>query len=183
MTTTAKNFTAGRQGNEIDILVIHSAENQELPGQAAHLVQWFAGDTAPQASAHVMIDNAHFMTSVDDQDTAWAVDDFPLNLCSKSFEFTGHSANTAAQWADAYESNVIKEALIAFKADMAKYNIPALHLTDAQIIAKHKNPGDKTIKGICTHADISRALKIVGGHVDPGVNFPLDTFIKELETK
>lgn len=180
MTTTAKNYTKGRGGDEIDILVIHTAENQELPGQAAHLVQWFAGASAPEASAHVMIDNKTFLTSVDDVDTAWAVDDFPLNQCSKSFEFTGHSSNTAAEWSDAYEKGVLAEATIAFKADMKKYSIPAHHLTDAEILAKHKNPQDKTIKGICTHADISRALKIVGGHTDPGVNFPLQQFIKGL---
>lgn len=178
MTTTAKNYTQGRQGHSIQIIVIHSAENQELPGQAAHLAQWFAGSTAPQASAHEMVDNQHVVESVADTDTAWAVDDFALNLVSKSYELTGHAANTAAQWADAYEKGVIAEATAAIKNDLKTYNIPAVHLTDAQIVAAHN--GDKTVKGICTHADISRALKIAGGHQDPGVNFPLAAFIAGL---
>ena len=92
---------------------------------------------------------------------------------------TGHASNTAAQWADAYETGVIKETTIAVKNEMALHEIPAVHLTDAQIVAAHN--GDKTVKGICTHADISRALKIVGGHTDPGVNFPLQAFIKGLQ--
>lgn len=175
MTTTAKHYTPGRQGHDIQIIVIHSAENQELPGQAAHLASWFAGPTAPQASAHEMVDNQHVVPSVDDKDTAWAVDDWNLNLISKSYELTGHAANTAAQWADAYEKGVISEAETAISADCKKYGIPAVHLTDAQIVAAHN--GDKTIKGICTHADVTRALKIVGGHTDPGVNFPLANFI------
>lgn len=179
MTTTAAHFTKSRQGHSLQIIVIHSAENQELPGQASHLAQWFAGSTAPQASAHVMVDNQHFITSVDDKDTAWAVDDFPLNLVSKSYELSGQANQTAAQWADAYSKGVLSEATIAIKADLKTYGIPAVHLTDAQILAAHK--GDKTIKGICTHADISRALKIVGGHSDPGVNFPLQSFIKGLQ--
>jgi N-acetyl-anhydromuramyl-L-alanine amidase AmpD len=176
MTTTAKNYTKGRQGNSIQVLVLHSAENQELPGQAKHLVQWFAGSTAPQASAHEMIDNKEALISVEDSDTAWAVDDFPLNLCSKSYELTGHANNTAAQWADAYETAVIHIAEGEFKRDMKKYGIPAHHLTDAEIVKIHN--GNKTIKGICTHADISRALKVVGGHQDPGPNFPIANFIK-----
>lgn len=176
--TTANHFSAGRQGNAIQIIVIHSAENQELPGQAVHLQQWFAGASAPQASAHEMVDNLHVICSVADTDTAWAVDDFPLNLISKSYELTGHAANTAAQWADAYESAVIKEAHTAILADLKAYGIPAVHLTDAQILAAHN--GDKTVKGICTHADISRALKIVGGHTDPGQGFPMLQFIKGL---
>jgi uncharacterized protein with PIN domain len=180
MPTTAKNYTKGRNGNTIDILVIHSAENQELPGQAKHLVQWFAGATAPQASAHVMIDNKTFLTSVDDSDIAWAVDDFPLNQCSKSYELTGHAAQTTAQWNDPYSKGVLHQAVLAFKADMKKYGIPAKRLTDAEIVAKHKNPKDKKIKGICTHGDISRALKIKGGHTDPGINFPMSQFLADL---
>lgn len=176
MTTTAKNYTKGRQGHAIQIIVIHSAENQELPGQAVHLGQWFAGATAPEASAHEMVDNKQIVVSVDDLDTAWAVDDFPLNLITKSYELTGHAAQTASEWNDAYSKGVIATAEKAIKDDLKKYKIPAVHLTDAQIVAAHK--GDKTVKGICTHADISRALKINGGHTDPGKFFPLTEFIK-----
>lgn len=174
--TTAKNYTKGRQGHSIQMLVLHSAENQELPGQAVHLGEWFASANAPQASAHEMIDNKVVVVSVDDIDTAWADDDFPINLVSKNYEMTGHASNTAAQWADAYETAVISLTEGEFKKDMKKYSIPAHHLTDAEIVAIHN--GNKTLKGICTHADISRALKIVGGHSDPGVNFPLTAFIK-----
>jgi hypothetical protein len=178
MTTTAKNYTKGRQGHTIQILVLHTAENQELPGQAVHLGQWFAGASAPQASAHEMIDNKVVVTSVDDVDTAWSDDDFPINLVSKNYEMTGHASNTKAQWADAYETSVIKLTEGEFKKDMKKYGIPAHHLTDAEIVKIHN--GDKTIKGICTHADISRALKIAGGHQDPGINFPMTKFIGDI---
>lgn len=176
--TTARFFTKGRKGNKIQVLVLHTAENQELPGQAKHLEQWFAGSSSPQASAHEMIDNKQIVVSVDDTDTAWAVDDFPLNLVSKSYEMTGHASNTAKDWADAYEAAVIKLTESEFKKDMKKYGIPPVHLTDSQILAIHN--GNKTIKGICTHADISRALKVSGGHQDPGPNFPMTAFIKAL---
>ena len=178
MTTTAAHYTSDRQGHQVQVIALHSAENQELPGQATHLAQWFAGNTAPEASANVMVDNATIVTSVDDTDTAWAVGDFPLNLVAWSVEITGHASNTVAQWGDPYETATLKEAAIAVKAEMAKHGIPAVHLTDSQIVAIHN--GNTTIKGICTHADISRALKIVGGHTDPGINFPLVHFIQSL---
>ena len=174
--TTAKNYTKTRRGHSLQIIVLHSAENQELNGQAVHLGQWFAGPTAPEASAHVMVDNKQIVVSVDDVDTSWAVDDFPLNLISKSYELTGHADQTAAEWNDAYSKGVLATAEAAVKVDLKKYKIPAVHLTDAQIVAAHN--GDKTIKGICTHADITRALKVSGGHTDPGKFFPLTEFIK-----
>lgn len=174
----AKYFTKGRKGNKIQVLVIHTAENQELPGQAKHLVDWFAGASAPQASAHEMIDDKEALVSVNDEDTSWAVDDLPLNLCSKSYELTGHASQTGAEWKDKYSQSVIKNAQKEFKRDMKKYGILPVHLTDSQIVAIHN--GNKTIKGICTHADITRALKIKGGHSDPGPNFPLADFIKGL---
>lgn len=176
MTTTAKHFSAGRQGHSIQVLVLHSAENQELSGQAEHLVQWFAGSTAPEASAQEMIDNKFVKVSVDDKDTSWAVDDFPLNLVSINYELTGHAANTAAQWHDVYETSVVHLAEGEFKKDMHTYGIPAHHLTAVEILAIHN--GNKTLKGICTHADVSNALKISGGHQDPGVNFPMTEFLK-----
>jgi N-acetyl-anhydromuramyl-L-alanine amidase AmpD len=176
--TTARFFTKGRKGKKIQVLVLHTAENQELPGQAKHLEQWFAGSSSPQASAHEMIDNKQIVVSVDDADTAWSVDDFPLNLVSKNYEMTGHASNTAKDWADAYEADVIKLTVKEFKKDMKKYGIPPVHLTDYQILAIHN--GNNTIKGVCTHADISRALKVAGGHQDPGPNFPMAAFIKAL---
>ncbi len=178
MTTTAKNYTKGREGHHIQVLILHSAENQELPGQAEHLAQWFAGENAPEASANEMIDNKVIVTSVDDVDTPWATDDFPINLVSENYELTGHAANTAAQWQDAYETSVIHLAEGEFKKDMVKYGIPAKHLTDSEIVAIHK--GNTALKGIATHADITRALKISGGHTDPGVNFPLADFMKAI---
>ena len=122
MTTTAKHYSQGRQGHAIQVIVLHSAENQELPGQAAHLAQWMAGSTAPQASAHEMVDNLHVVQSVDGKDTAWATDDWNINLCSKSYELTGHAANTAAQWNDSYEKGVIAHAQAAIKLDLKNYN-------------------------------------------------------------
>lgn len=170
--TTAKHFTPGAgKRKPIRLIVIHSAENQELPGQAKHLVQWFAGDTAPQASAHYMVDNATVAQSVDDADIAWHCDNWDRNCESIGIELTGSASQTAAQWADTYSKSVINQAVGLCKKLSTKYSIPAVHLTAEQIL-------DGKTKGYCTHHDITLAHKIVGGHTDPGANFPMADFLK-----
>ena len=179
MTTTAKNFEHGREGHSVQIIALHSAENQELPGQALHLLQWFAGSTAPEASANEIVDNKEILESVADSDTSWELANKALNLIAWGIEITGHASNTAAQWGDPYETETLKNAVIAVKAEMIKRGIPPIHLTDSQIRAAVA--GDPTIKGIITHADATRALSIAGGHTDPGPNFPLLQFLAQLK--
>ena len=170
----AKNYTPGYGKREpIRLIVLHSAENQQLPGQAAHLAQWFAGPTAPQASAHYMVDNAAVAQSVADEDIAWHCDVWERNLESIGIELTGQAKFTPAQWANPYSQMVLKQATSLCKTLMAKYSIPNTHLTAALIL-------DGKTKGFCTHADITAAHKVAGGHTDPGVNFPMVQFLNGL---
>ena len=55
-----------------------------------------------------------------------------------------------------------------------KYTIPPVRLTTAQIL-------DGKTKGFCTHADITAAYKVVGGHTDPGVNAPVQTILDRIK--
>lgn len=174
MTTTAKHYTPGSgQRKPIRIIVLHSAENQQLPGQAQHLAQWFAGPAAPQASAHYMVDSAQVVQSVDDADVAWHCDVYERNVESIGIELTGQAGFTVAQWANPYSRGVLAQATALCKTLMAKYSIPAHHLTTQEIL-------DGKTKGFCTHHDITIAHKVIGGHVDPGVNFPLTSFLASL---
>ena len=174
MVSTAKFFTLGKgKRKPIRIIVLHSAENQELPGQAAHLVQWFAGKSAPQASAHYMVDNAKVVQSVDDADIAWHCNVWERNAESIGIELTGSASQTPAQWADDYSKKVLANASVLCKSLMKKYSIPNTHLSTAQIL-------DGKTKGFATHGDISLAHAVAGGHTDPGKNFPLATFLKGL---
>jgi hypothetical protein len=47
----ARNYTRGRS-NPIDVIVVHTMESPEKPDTAESVAAWFAGSTAPQASAH-----------------------------------------------------------------------------------------------------------------------------------
>ena len=168
--TTAKHYTPGPRPKPIRMIVLHSAENQQLPGQADHLVQWFAGPTAPQASAHYMVDNAKVSQSVDDKDIAWHCDVWERNQESIGIELTGQAKFTPAEWSNSYSKAMLGQAVGLCKRLSTEYGIPAVHLTAAQIL-------DGKTKGYCTHADITAAHKVAGGHTDPGVNFPIQTVL------
>ena len=169
----ASHFTAGRGGKSPRIIVLHTMETPESAGRAKQVALWFAGSTAPQASAHYCVDNSEIIQCVKDADTAWAVDDFDLNQQSISIELAGAASQTGAQWHDSYSVAEFAQ-LVALSKDLAKqYGIPAVYLTAAQIL-------DGKTKGFAYHADITAAKKIAGGHTDPGVNFPVADFLKAL---
>ena len=170
----AKHFTAGRNGNKPKIIVIHTMETPQSEGRANQVALWFAGSSAPQASAHYMVDDKEVVQSVKEADTAWAVDDQMLNQESISIEHAGYAAQSPAIWANAYSKAQL--ALSAsLTADIAKRNkIPAVRLTPAQIVAGGS--------GFCGHADITAAFKIAGGHTDPGTSWPWDTYLALVKT-
>ena len=169
----AKNFTPGRGNHTPRLIVLHTMETPESEGRARQVATWFAGATAPQASAHYCVDNKEIIKSVNESDTAWAVDDYGLNQQSISIELAGSASQTAEQWADAYSKGELANLVSLCKGINAQYGIPAVHLTTAQIL-------DGKSKGYCYHYDITVAKNIPGGHTDPGKNFPIGDFLKAL---
>ena len=169
----AEHFTVGRNGNKIKYIIIHTMETPETKGRAKQVWQWFAGKTAPQASAHYMVDATDILQSVEDLDTAWAVNDFPLNCQSISIELSGSASQTPAQWADAYSKAELANAA-KLCADLAKkYKIPAVKLSPADILAGKS--------GFAGHVDITVAKAVKGGHTDPGKSFPWVLFLTQVQ--
>jgi len=166
----AKHYTPGRAGKKIRMIVLHTMETPETDGRASSVASWFAGSTAPEASAHYCVDNHEIVQSVKDSDTAWAVANPEYNEESISIELAGQASQSPAQWADAYSRGEL--ALVEkLSAELSKaYGIAPIHLSDKQIL-------DGVSSGFCYHADITRAKQIAGGHTDPGVNFPLASFL------
>ena len=169
MTTTAKYYTKGPRKHPIDLIVMHTMESQELKGVAKRVAAWFGGKTAPQASAHLTIDNVDLVSVVDEQDIAWHADEWNTNQRSLGIELAGQASQTTAQWADAYSTAMLDLAAKQVASWCKKYNIPVVKLTPAQVKAGGK--------GICGHVDVTNAFAIKGGHTDPGKNFPWDSFI------
>lgn len=164
------HFTPGRSGVKPRLIVIHTMETPESEGRAKQVALWFAGKTAPQASAHYMIDDKMVVQSVHESDTAWAVDDWALNLASISLEHAAQAAMTGGQWGNTYSlAELSNSAHVA--ANIAKrWEIPIVKLTPQEILEGKS--------GFCGHVDITVAKSIKGGHTDPGSNFPWTEYLK-----
>ena len=172
----AKHYTPGRNGHKPILIVVHTMETPENDGRAHQVAQWFAGPTAPQASAHYMVDAKEVYQSVQEADTAWAVDDFGLNQASISIEHAGIAAQTVQQWADVYSNKELHVSAKLVSEIAKRWNIPLVKLTPQDILNGKS--------GLCGHIDITLAKKIHGGHTDPGPNFPWDLYINLIkETK
>jgi len=170
----SKNFTKGRGGKKVRLIVIHTMESGEQPNKAKQVTQWFAGKTAPDASAHYMIDNKYMYNGVEDKDTAWATGHSDTNKCSISIELAGKASQTKGQWADGYSEDMLALCAQLVAGLCNKYKIPVKKL-DPNHVA--------TGSGIIGHVDVTKAFGIAGGHTDPGKNFPWVDFIKMVESE
>lgn len=168
----AKHFTPGRNGHKPSLIIVHTMETPENRGRAYQVANWFAGPSSPMASAHYMVDDAEIYMSVKEEDTAWAVGDFDLNQKSISIEHAGVAAQTSQEWQDNYSKHELANSA-RLAADICKrYNIPAVKLSPQDILAGKP--------GFAGHADITVAKHVVGGHLDPGVHFPWDDYLKQI---
>lgn len=80
------------------------------------------------------------------------------------------TVQTRAQWLDPASDATLTNAARQVARDCHRWNIPAVQLTAAQVRAGQR--------GICGHADITRAYPEDGGdHTDPGPAFPWDVFL------
>jgi N-acetyl-anhydromuramyl-L-alanine amidase AmpD len=161
----ARNYTRGRS-NSIDVIVIHTMESPEKPDTAESVAAWFAGSTAPQASAHYCIDADSVVECVRDTDVAWHAPG--ANHNGIGIEHAGRAAQSAADWSDAYSMKLLdlSAGLVAQKC--AKYDIPAVWLSAAQLRAGKR--------GITGHVQVSEAFKRTD-HTDPGKSFPVEAYV------
>ncbi len=161
----ARNYTRGRS-NPIDVIVIHTMESPEKPDTAESVAAWFAGSTAPQASAHYCIDADSIVECVRDTDVAWHAPG--ANHNGLGLEHAGRAAQTGGDWSDAYSTKLLDVSARLVAQKCAKYDIPAVWLTAAQLRAGKR--------GITGHAQVSEAFKRTD-HTDPGHSFPVQAYL------
>lgn len=164
---TKINYTKGPRNHPINLIVIHTAECQELSGVAKRIASWFK--TQPSASAHFVIDNKDTIPVIATTDIAWHSGHWDTNVRSLGYEISGVASQTTKDWSDTYSLAVLDNTAKKVAADCKTFKIPVVHLTTAQLA--------KGGTGIVGHADVSKAFSISGGHVDPGINFPWVAFI------
>ena len=165
-----KYATEGRRGQQITQIVIHTMESPEKPDTAESVAQWFAGPTAPESSIHVCVDSNSAVQCLPDGDTAWHSGNWTVNLRSLGIELAGTASQNKQQWGDPYSLAELRQAAKIVAMWCRKYDIPAVHLTPMGV----KNGK----RGICGHNDVTAAFKTVGGHTDPGQQFPWQAFLR-----
>ena len=164
-TILAKNFKHGR-AEPIRLIVLHSTENPCAPGVAHNVASWFAGASAPEASAHYVVGPDETVQCVLDADTAWHAP--PTNAYSLGIEQTGRAAVTADEWAtDAAKAMLARS--VALVAELCtKHQIPPVFVDAAGLVR-----GDH---GITTHVCVTNAFH-QSPHTDPGASFPSDDYV------
>ncbi len=163
----ARNYTrVTSPPRAIEVVVIHTMEYPERPTGAEWCAGYFAGPTAPQASAHYMVDNDTVVQGVRDEDVAWAAPG--CNHNGLQIEHAGYAAQGAAGWDDAYS-----QAMLALSARLTaklcnRHALPVRYV-DAAGLREGR-------RGITTHAAVSEAFK-KSTHTDPGPAFPMADYI------
>lgn len=161
----ARNFTRGRS-NAIDVLVIHTMESPEKPDTAESVANWFAGSTAPQASAHYCIDENSIVQCVQDNDVAWHAPG--ANHNGLGFEHAGRAAQGPRDWSDAYSTKMFELSAELAATKCKEHDIPVTWLQPADLLAGKR--------GITGHVQVSQAFKR-SDHHDPGGDFPVQAYL------
>ena len=161
----AKNFTA-TTGRTIDLIVIHDMEYPETPSGAEWCAGFFAGPSAPRASAHYTVDNDTIVQCVSDSDVAWHAPG--ANNNGIGIEHAGYAKQSRDEWLDDYSRRELTLSARLVSRLCSAYGIPHQWL-DAAALKK------RGARGITGHRDVSLAFG--GTHTDPGPNFPIDFYL------
>ncbi len=164
----AKNYTPA-PGRRIRLIVIHSMESSRTSNTAENVASWFAGPSAPMASAHFCIDSDSIVQGVDVKDVAWAAPG--ANNDGIQIELAGRASQSRAEWMDEYGKQMLTHTTKLVASLCQQYGIPAQVLSAADVLAGRA--------GIVSHDTISKAYK-KSNHWDPGTGFPWDWFLRQV---
>lgn len=164
-----------RSGSVVELIVIHSMEAAEKSTTAEGCAQVFKRGTR-QASAHRCVDNDSIVECVHLDRYAYGagggIGSRRINDCAIHWEHAGYARQTAADWADAYSTAMLKLSA-ADTADVARtLHIQPVFRTIADLRAGQWN-------GFTDHATIEKAFPSTG-HWDPGPNFPWDSYLAQV---
>jgi len=164
----AKNYTPASRGTkDVRLVVVHTMEAPKSVGRAKQVAQWFAGDAAPNASAHYCIDNREVWQCVREKDLAWHAPG--VNTVSIGLEHAGYAAQSEAEWLDEYNEEMLRLSAALTARICKTYGIPPFWLTEKEL-------GSGKL-GVCGHYDVTMVLGNGKGHTDPGPNFPKQKYM------
>lgn len=164
----AANYTQGRS-TRLRLIVAHDMEAPEGPLTAENVARFFAGQARSDSgtSAHCCVDDDSHVECVHEEDTAWAAPN--MNSPGYQIEQAGYARQTRAEWLDPYSRDVLDRFAHKGGHVAKRHNIPAKHLTHAELRAGHS--------GFVEHRDGTFALNGGIGHTDCGEHYPWDVVI------
>lgn len=160
----ARNYTKGPRRGPVRFIVIHSMESHETTKTAENVASWFAGPSAPKASAHYCIDSDSIVQCVSEEDIAWHAPG--VNADGIGIELAGRAAQSREDWLDDFGTRMLEHAADLIADICSRHDIPAEYVGAEGL--RTKTPG------LVGHVDATVAFGKVGGHVDPGPHFPWD---------
>jgi N-acetyl-anhydromuramyl-L-alanine amidase AmpD len=166
----AANWSKDLPAGPKRLIVIHAMEYPERVGAADWCARYFAGEKAPQASAHACVDAGQVIQCVPWDRVAWHAPG--ANRFGIGIEHAGFSNQTVAEWQDAFGMAMLGLSSQLVAQLCVKFTIPVDFLDAAELLAA----GDKA-SGITTHAQVNLAFK-KSDHMDPGRGFPMGDYLK-----
>lgn len=170
----AKNFTPSHRPNPpypIELVIFHTMEAPEKPKTAFNVASWFAGPSAPQASAHFCVDDTQVIQCVLECDVAWAAPG--ANNNGIHIEHAGYANQTPDQWADDYSKATLANSAKLAAQLCKRFNIPIIKLSVDDLKAGKR--------GFAGHVDVTNAFCNGRGHQDPGASMPWSDYIAQVQ--
>ena len=167
----ARNYTPCPSGREVKLVVIHTMESDKKPGTARAVAKWFAGNAAPQASAHYCVDALEIVQCVGELDIAWGAPG--ANRNGIHVEHAGRASQDAIAWDDQPSRAMLALSARLVAGVCLRWDIPLVRPSLAELAGG--------AKGIVGHWDVTRAFPAAKGtHTDPGANFPWFEYLEQV---
>lgn len=164
----ARNFTRAMR-TTARVLVLHTTENACAPGVARNVAAWFAGPSAPQASAHYVVGPDVTLQGVPLACVAWAAPG--ANNDGVQIEQVGRAAFSEADWAGEPQQAMLERVAQLLAALCRRFELPAIFL-DAAALKRDE-------RGVTTHVEVNRAYRR-SSHTDCGPAYPMEAVLRRV---
>jgi N-acetyl-anhydromuramyl-L-alanine amidase AmpD len=176
-----RSYTPGRT-RQVQYVVIHTTEGGEGPTAAEDGAAYDKRRT-DGVSTHLFIDQDSAVQEVPFGDRAHAAR-FHGNEIGIQVELCGRAGQTWAQWHDAASAAELRIAAVEVAAICRRFDLPARHMSIAEVRAAYYARDGARPKGICAHNDVTGAYPEDGGtHFDPGPNYPWNEFLAMVQAE
>ena len=160
--------------SSVQLIVIHDTEGSSHAQSAEDGAAYDARRT-DGTSAHYFVDNTSIVQCVRTEDQAHTART-QGNRRGIHYELCAKASWSRTKWLDpSYGLPMLKLAAAQVAKDCKKWNIPIRKVSASQAA--------DGVKGICGHADITKAFpQDKGTHTDPGSSFPWTEFVAMVQT-